>query len=253
MWINLWITLIYKSKSLGYNQYMFRKKPLIKYQSAIQEYPNILSMAKTHIPEWYKKIPRWKNNKMFTLENGMAPTVKQCVPFMDALSCGYIVTLPYDLYVHNNNGSPYLVWRELEFPPKWREDVANENVVPAGHYSREYIWDPCVSIEVPEGYSMLLTHPLNRHDLPFTTLSGIIDGGFATPPHGSFPFYIKTGFDGVIEQGTPIMQIIPFKQDIWQSEQSKDLLKKGLSSNQQSSLKFTGWYKNTIWNRKDYQ
>src|SRR5215475_8103617 len=31
------------------------------------------------------------------------------------------------------------------------------------------------TIEAPEGYAVLLTHPLNRVDLPFTTLTGIVD------------------------------------------------------------------------------
>ncbi len=31
------------------------------------------------------------------------------------------------------------------------------------------------TIEAPEGYSLLFTHPVNRFDLPFTTLTGWVD------------------------------------------------------------------------------
>ena len=31
------------------------------------------------------------------------------------------------------------------------------------------------TIEAPEGYSVLFTHPVNRFDLPFTTLTGMVD------------------------------------------------------------------------------
>ena len=31
------------------------------------------------------------------------------------------------------------------------------------------------TIETPPGYSMLITHPFNRPDLPFTTLTGLVD------------------------------------------------------------------------------
>jgi len=28
---------------------------------------------------------------------------------------------------------------------------------------------------MPAGYSLLITHPFNRHDLPFVTLTGLVD------------------------------------------------------------------------------
>ena len=31
------------------------------------------------------------------------------------------------------------------------------------------------TIELPPGYSLLVTHPINREDLPFTTLTGLVD------------------------------------------------------------------------------
>ena len=31
------------------------------------------------------------------------------------------------------------------------------------------------TIEAPPGYSLLFTHPVNRADLPFTTLTGLVD------------------------------------------------------------------------------
>ncbi len=37
---------------------MFRKKTILEYESAIETYPNIITPAKNHIPDWYKKIFR---------------------------------------------------------------------------------------------------------------------------------------------------------------------------------------------------
>ena len=31
------------------------------------------------------------------------------------------------------------------------------------------------TFEMPAGYSLLITHPFNRHDLPFVTLTGLVD------------------------------------------------------------------------------
>jgi hypothetical protein len=232
---------------------MFIKKAILKYESVIKEYKDILVPAKQKIPDWYKGIPKWNDNKIASSQNGIHKTIKACTPFMESLTTGYIITLPYDLYIENKNGNPYMIWQEnIEYPPRFRNKVSSDNLVPAGHYPLEYVWDISLSFEVPIGHSMLLTHPLNRHDLPFTTLSGVIDGGYATTPHGSYPFYVKTGFEGIIEQGTPIMQIIPFKQQPWTLEKVDGLSSIGISNEKASNLVFSGWYKKNFWTRKDY-
>jgi hypothetical protein len=98
----------------------------------------------------------------------------------------------------------------------------------------------------------LFTHPLNRHDLPFTTLSAIIDGGLIMSGNGDVPFYIKKNFEGIIPQGTPIAQVIPFRQENWQSKKTKGLFKKGEQHYNKSSSLIFGWYKKTFWTRKKY-
>ena len=82
---------------------MFRKKPVLQYESAVEVYPNIITQAKNHVPEWYKKIPKWKNNKMFEVGKGFNITVKHCMPFLDSLTTGYMIVLSNDLYVKQDN------------------------------------------------------------------------------------------------------------------------------------------------------
>jgi hypothetical protein len=233
---------------------MFRKKPILQYESAVEVYPNIITPAKDHIPDWYKKVTKWKNNEIFNLETGFEGTVKRCVPFLEPFLTGYMIVLPHDLYVKNNDGKPYLTWREggVKFPPSWREEVSEPNLVPAGHYPLEYTWHTSVANTVPIGYSLLLTHPLNRHDLPFTTLSGIVDGGFVMSPEGNIPFYIKNGFEGIIHQGTPIAQLIPFRQENWTSKQKNGLVKESEKYLKMSAALIAGWYKKTFWQKKEY-
>jgi hypothetical protein len=232
---------------------MFNKKPVLEYEMKSDFYPNLLTPSKSHIPEWYKKIPKYIDNELFTVENGFQTTVKACMPFLDSLTVGYMLTLPYDLYIKNNNGAPYVAWKVgTTDTPNSRIRPANNNIVPFGHYPTEYTWGLCVSIKIPKGYSILFTHPLNRHDLPFTTLSGIIDGGMIIPSHGSIPFYIKNNYEGMIEQGTPIAQIIPFRQENWKSIQKTGIHKEGYKQGLISNLKINGWYKKTFWTRKEY-
>ena len=231
---------------------MFRKKPVLQYESAVEVYPNIITPAKNHVPEWYKKIPKWKNNEMFEVGKGFNVTVKQCMPFLDSLTSGYMIVLPNDLYVKNNNGSPFITWNLAEFPPKSRDNSVDLNLVPTGHSPTEFVWQTGVANTIPLGYSVLITHPINRHDLPFTTLTGIVDGGLIMQPTGNIPFYIKEGFEGIIPQGTPIAQLIPFLQENWSSKKTKGLV---ILSNQdkfKSSSLISGWYKKTFWTRKKY-
>jgi hypothetical protein len=231
---------------------MFIKKPVLEYESAVEVYPNIITPAKNHVPEWYKKIPKWKNNKMFEIGKGFNTTVKQCMPFLDSLTAGYIICLPNDLYVKNNNGIPFITWNNAEFPPNSREEMSFLELVPINHYPLEFVWQTGISNTVPLGYSALFTHPLNRYDLPFTTLSGIVDGGIVMQPTGQIPFYIKKDFEGVIPQGTPIIQLIPFRQEHWKSKKIKGLLKKSKEHNLKSTSLISGWYKKTFWTRKKY-
>lgn len=231
---------------------MFRKKPVLQYESAIEVYPNIITPAKNHIPEWYKKIPRWNNNEIFEVGKGFNITIKHCMPFLDSLTSGYMIVLPNDLYVKNNNGLPVITWSGAEFPPQLRNEVADLNLVPTGHHPMEFAWQTGVANTVPLGYSMLITHPINRHDLPFTTLTGIVDGGLVMNPVGSIPFYIKKEFEGIIHQGTPIAQIIPFRQENWSSKITKGLTKIGKNHNDKTNALIFGWYKKTFWTRKKY-
>ncbi len=146
----------------------------------------------------------------------------------------------------------------LNWPPgikqgiEQREVVADENLIPYFHFPLEFTWDLHVSYTLPKGYSALITHPLNRNDLPFTTVSGIIDSGIVMSPHGNVPFYLKKNFTGVIPQGTPVAQIIPFSQKSWHLKKTKGLSKAGMQHNLLGGLVFSGWYKKNIWTKKEY-
>jgi hypothetical protein len=232
---------------------MFKKKPILEYKSSLDYYPNTIIPAKNNIPDWYKKIPKWKNNKMFNENMQTNPTVKLCVPFLDCFINGYFITLPYDIHVLKNENAPTVTWpNSVKNPPGIRENVAHENLVPEGHYPIEFTWNYCVAYKIPKGYSALFTHPLNRNELPFTTLSGIIDGGIVMSAHGNAPFYIKKNFEGIIPQGTPIAQLILFRQEDWKSKQNKDLIKIGQIHNDSGQNVFFGWYKKTFWKKKNY-
>jgi hypothetical protein len=234
----------------------FRKNPILQYESRLDTYPNTITPAKNHIPDWYKKIPLWADNEFFKIDrkDTIKRTVKACVPFLEAFTLGYIITLPYDLYIKMQNGHPVIVWPgAVQNAPGVRDSVAHEKLVPFGHHKIEFTWNYCVAYTIPKGYSAIVTHPLNRHDLPFTTVTGVVDGGLVLYAHGKLPFYIKKDFEGLIPQGTPIAQIIPFRQENWFAKLTKGILAKGDLHNEHTGMVFKGWYKNAFWKKKRYE
>jgi hypothetical protein len=230
-----------------------KEKRVLKYEPKIKTYSNVIIPAKRVIPDWYKKIPQFYDNKMFKDDFTQNPTIKLCLPFLDALSIGYVITLPFDLYIQENDEFPTVIWpKGVEKFPSPRIKVASEKLVPIEHYPIEFVWHTGVAYTVPRGYSTLFTHPLNRHDLPFTTLSGVVDGGFVLNEEGNIPFYLKKGFTGLIEQGTPIAQLIPFRQENWNSKETDGLLEIGKTHTESAAMVFRSWYKKNFWTKKQY-
>ncbi len=75
------------------------------------------------------------------------------------------------------------------------------------------------TIEAPEGYSVLFTHPLNRFDLPFTTITGLVDCDRYRDNWVHFPaHWHDINFSGVVPKGTPIAQVVPVRRETWSAE-----------------------------------
>jgi hypothetical protein len=234
---------------------MFKNKPILKYNSLIDVYEDNPKPIRSMIPDWYKDSPKWINGNIANYPNGgVASTFKQCTPFLDAFTTGYAITLPYDLIVVNRDGAPWITWKYEEGQPvRLRNNEDNPSLpIPVGHSKQHFAWVVPVTFEVPKGYSILVTHPLNRFELPFTTISGIIDGDFPMPLFSNLPFFIHQGFEGIIPQGTPIAQLVPFKLQTWKSEKDSSLIEKAKKEQEKASLTINGLYKSLFWNKKRY-
>lgn len=209
--------------------------------------------AKKMVPKWYKDLSRFHTGEKFEIyDNGSDNLgVKSCVPFYEAITSGYLITLHCDLFVETTpDGVVNFKWQHSIKPIVGRSDsVADQIPRLQGFTKINYAWEILYSYLLPKGYSALVTQPLNRYDLPFMTTSGIVDAdkGIGT---GGVPFALKEGFSGVIKKGTPIIQVIPFKRDDWKTEFS-DKQPKG-AINWIPTTK-TSWYKSEIWKRKKYE
>jgi len=212
--------------------------------------------SKNYIPDWYKSVRAFSTDKVVFDENGAADkNFKSCIPFLDSFTSGYIVELDRDLYVTtDSDGNKLIQWNNEipdTIPVSSRAESKNLMPVPAGHSSNHFIWRSNYCMRVPKGYSVIISHPFNRFDLPFTTLTGIVDAD-SFLGEGNLPFFIKKDFNGVILAGTPIYQIFPFKRDSWKARLNPELKEINETNVRKTTRRFYNYYKNNKWVKKDY-
>lgn len=203
--------------------------------------------AKELLPEWYRKQPALIEEEM-NEKGRFDETVKRCMPVLDAMIAGYIWRFPSDAFFsYNPDGSRSSKWSiegwtlieshsreqfsEMSVQPEW-DDVALKVVNP---------W----IIRTPPGYSCLFTTPMWRDDLPFMVCQGIVDTDRYVQPI-NFPFFLRRGFEGVVEDGTPFVQIIPFRREEWLSEVIEEPDVQGQVEWQRASRKSSNRYK-SLW------
>lgn len=206
--------------------------------------------VKNIIPEWYRKA------ESTFFENGeQMPGLKKCMPYMDTMVSGYVLTLPMDIVVsESESGELKIGWTGPDdlanFIGQRPEELGSTMPRPAGHRKDHLVWSGFWGWKVPRGYSTLVTHPLNRFDLPFTTTSGIIDSD-SFWASGNIPFFLKEGFTGIIPAGTPIAHILPIKRASWKmvidsGMSDFDKIQGGVVRNEKTP------YKKIMWHRKEY-
>lgn len=232
---------------------------------AEKEYLNLGSPipTKSQIPEWYRQAETF-----YKTGGEKSPGLKTCMPFLDTLLSGYVLRTPANIYVNeektsnelshifnNSKNTLNIRWDGpdslsnfiMERPPESGSTMPR----PPGHYDNHLVFSEFWSVKTPKGWSLLMTHPLNRHDLPFTIASGIIDSDkwFAS---GNVPFFLKKEFSGVIPKGTPFAQLIPIKRENWKMAIDPGLAETNYK--QGITVRQNGYsYKKTMWQRKRYE
>jgi hypothetical protein len=221
-----------------------------EYENAGQPLP-----AKKVLPEWYR-LSEMTLVDPNDEEQKEISGLKKCVPFMDAMISGYVLTTPMDIFVSKNeDGTLKLGWNSPEifndFISERTKALGEKMPRPPAHYPNHLAFKGFWGMKTPRGWSLLVVHPLNRHDLPFTITSGIMDSDkYSTS--GNIPFFIKEDFIGVIPAGTPFAQLIPIKRAKWKSIKNDQGIVY-LDSLQGSTVRMPGKsYKKLFWQKKEY-
>jgi hypothetical protein len=228
---------------------IFKKSEnVLKFGKVYDDFLDVVPSKKI-IPRWYKNAPsKIIGGKIWDSNNG-----KSCMPFLDSFTTGYSIVLPVDLLIGaQENGEIGFGWSNEEILVVRSRPAESMPTlpIPPEYNQNHYVWQLPCSLEAPKGYSLLFTHPLNRFDLPFTTLSGVVDD--FKMPAGRFPVLFKNNFSGIIHAGTPIAQVIPFKREDWKLEEDKQLFNDSDIIGKKARNVLSGFYKNNYWKKKNY-
>ncbi len=166
--------------------------------------------ARSVLPDWFRKIAPVDLEKVGARDNAI--TIKRCMPFLDALSTGWVLPLAAEVRLEIKDDG-----RTVDYG--WDFDktmISNHSPAQIKGHPKEPR-PPCKfhnywAIRTEPGWSCLFVPPLNRPNGVFEAVAGVVDTDTYSA-HIHFPFF-PIGQDGVhiIEKGTPLVQIFPFRR-----------------------------------------
>ncbi len=204
------------------------------------------------IPDWYKSMESYVGGDKKPDGNGATnATVKRCMPVFDAITAGYIITSPADVYVTIKDGFLHFKWADLSLIGSHPVEQAPTH--PSRNRHPYPKWINYWAIKTPKGYSTMFVQPMHRESV-FTILPGIVDTDTYSAPV-NFPMVLNDPeFEGLIPKGTPIAQVIPFKRDSWSMKfGGQKELEEQARVTKNLSTKFFDRYKNMFRQNKEYK
>jgi len=178
--------------------------------------------ASQFVPQWWKNLPIYSNKeRKFSLDPHPTVTVKRCAPVLDSLTSGYIIPLWTDIWVTQQNGFPLVKWQSsVNVFETWSLEQSSFFEIPEGYNKSVFKYLHGWTIKTPKNWSCLFTQPFGYSNQPIKSLTGIVDTDNYDGEVNA-PFVIKEGFEGIIEKGTPMVQVIPIKRNNWVSQFTK--------------------------------
>lgn len=210
--------------------------------------------ASSYIPEWHRKLPSYLGGELKLSNRISNATPKKCVPMLDSIRSGYIVPLWSDILIEENDDDQINIsWRVSKDVFQSHGDLSDMIPSPDEYYPIAFKYVSYLTVETPRGYSILITPPMGHYDLPFMPISAVVDSDRPTVDL-AFPLWIKRGSAGIVERGTPVVQITPFKRENWKSEFdyiSENRFEQQLDKYFNATIK-NNYFKNT-WSKKEYR
>lgn len=211
-----------------------------------------------------KGVPSWMKHLTPEAERDDYQTVKRCIPFLDAMTAGYIIPLPFDLTIAITPTGNQLLWKSEE-----EKERLSKYTIVESHDSSQYPGAPFSQFKVIKFYnpwivetspntSCMFVPPLNRPELPYVPLSGIVDTDqyFNTVNLPCVFPGLDVGHQINLKMGTPMIQVIPFKRQEWKSSITN--LKEGVLTRAHETREDMRndrkeWYRRKKWQKKSYR
>lgn len=211
------------------------------------------------VPDWWKAMTPYsksvdnpKGSKLIVnnLVSNAGP--KKCVPMLDALTSGYIIPLWSDVQVSNSGENKWVTWRTSQPVFEAHGEQAREVQTPVGFNEEVFKFQNKWRILTPKGYSCLIVQPFGYRQTGVQAVPAVIDtdrSSLEILP----PVWFANDFEGILEKGTPIVQVIPFKRSDWKAEYSylKDNEYRKLEDKNFGST-IINHYMKKVWQKKNY-
>ena len=228
-----------------------------------------------NLPDWFRDLPPDMDKNSYGF-NGF--TIKRCMPFLDAITSGYVLKAHQDLQINFDflnkenkikdiNVSPHVA-RPDSFIDKGYEEGLGYNFGNNFHPIRQ-VGDKCPftkensnlpfvkfintwNVVTPPGYSVMYLPVINNKDSRFTPITGIVDTDDNYYIHTNFPIIIHQKGKFVIKRGTPIVTVFPFKRENWKMKIKEIDIKKFKNAKTNYFLYLKEWYKRLFWKKKKW-
>lgn len=223
------------------------------YELGLKPYP-----ASQNIPGWWRDMTPYvksaenPDGKKFLLRKRLANTSpKKCVPMLDALTSGYLIPLWADVSVEQTSANPMINWRTTRNVFEMHGDTSMVET-PIGYHKQVFKFMNLWSIITPPGYSCLITPPAGFRQTGLQAIPAVVDTDRSTLEI-LFPFWVQVDFNGIIEKGTPLVQVTPFKRSEWKAEYShyKENEYQNLEDKNFNGTLINHYVKN-VWSKKKY-
>tara|TARA_R100001460_G_scaffold98568_1_gene141475 strand:+ start:751 stop:1494 length:744 start_codon:yes stop_codon:yes gene_type:complete len=236
-------------------------------ETYLKNYSDKPEPIKLNIPQWFKDLehhPRYK-------------TIKGCQPFLETLTSGYLLRTPIDYHLLFNQETKEDI-QGSKFTSNITTDInktlaARMNIGETESHSIDQLSEKCPfnhrnkgysyikilnpwTIKTPPGYSCLFLPPLNNSDDRFSIIPGIVDTDTFTAEI-NFPIIINGDkyekLDTIIKQGTPYVQVIPFKRDSWKMKIISKKNNENLENRFLAIRSVLHSYKNSFWKKRTWK
>lgn len=162
--------------------------------------------ASRAVPDWLKQLP---------VDHEGEPTIKRCAPFLQAITTGYIIPVPFDVYFWFTREGELFYHGEGDMPQ--RHLASQQFGTPFSASKIVKLINPWL-IKTPPGYSTLFIRPFNRFDCPFVPLTGLVETdtyyeAVQLPSVCQMP----PGSSYTLARGAPLVQVVPILRESWTS------------------------------------